>query len=352
MSGSNVTTRTPVAVLGATGLVGQRLVSLLAGHPWFELVEVAASTRSAGRPYAEAVSWQLPGPVPEPARSLEVLPADPRRVRAPLVFSALDAAAAAEVEHRFSADGRLVVSNARTHRMAPRVPLVVPEVNPDHLAALEEQRGSGGIVTNPNCSVIALVLPLAPIHERWGVRRMVVTTLQAASGAGYPGVPSLELVDNVVPEIPGEEEKIEREPRKILGAWEGGRFREAEVVVSAATHRVPVRDGHLLAVSIETDRPADPAEVAATLAGFRREGVTGVLPSAPDPPIVVTDAPGRPQPRLDREAGAGMAVTVGRIRPCPVLGLRLEALGHNTIRGAAGGTLLLAELLRSRGLLP
>jgi len=352
VNGHGGTTKTPVAVLGATGLVGQRLVALLSEHPWFELVEVAASARSAGRRYAEAVRWQLPGPVPVGAAGLDVLPVDPRRVRAPLVFSALDAAAAAEAEHRFAADGRLVVSNARTHRMAPRVPLVVPEVNPGHLAALEEQGGKGGIVTNPNCSVIALVLPLAPIHERWGVRRVLVTTLQAASGAGYPGVPSLDLVDNVVPEIPGEEEKIEHEPRKILGSLEGGRFREAELVVSAATHRVPVRDGHLLAVSVETVRPAEPADVAEALAGFRREGVTGELPTAPDPPILVTDVPGRPQPRLDRDAGRGMAITVGRVRPCPVLGIRFEALGHNTLRGAAGGTLLLAELLRARGLCP
>jgi len=351
VSGKGATTKVPVAVLGATGLVGQRLVALLARHPWFRLVEVAASSRSSGRPYGEAVRWQLPGPVPREAAELVVLPVDPRRVTASLVFSALDAAAAAEAEHRFAAAGRLVVSNARTHRMAPRVPLVIPEVNPEHLAILGE-RGGGGIVANPNCSVIALVLPLAPIHERWGVRRVIVTTLQAASGAGYPGVPSLDLVDNVVPEIPGEEEKIEREPRKILGTLEGGRFRDAELVVSAATHRVPVRDGHLLAVSVETARPAEPDEVAEVLAGFRREGVTGALPSAPDPPILVSREAGRPQPRLDRDAGGGMAVTVGRVRPCPVLGLRFEALGHNTLRGAAGGTLLLAELLRARGLCP
>ncbi|GAB4374878.1 MAG: aspartate-semialdehyde dehydrogenase [Acidobacteriota bacterium] len=346
----------PVAVLGATGLVGQRLVALLDGHPMFELAQVAASDRSAGRPYARAATWRLPVPVPERAASLEVLPCDPARIDAPVVLSALDASVAREIEAAFAAAGRIVVSNARSWRREPDVPLVVPEVNADHLALIERQREargwSGAIVTNPNCSVIGLVLALAPLHAEAGVRRVVATTLQAASGAGYPGVPALDLLDNVVPAIPGEEDKLQAEPPKILGTLAGSGVTPAPVTISAHTHRVPVQDGHLIAVSVETGRALAPERAAELMRAYRGEPQRLGLPTAPEAPIRVVEADDRPQPRLDREAGGGMAVTVGRIARCPVLGLRFELLAHNTLRGAAGGTLLLAELLAARGSLP
>jgi aspartate-semialdehyde dehydrogenase len=344
--------RTPVAVLGATGLVGQRLLAMLDGHPWFEVAEVVASERSAGRPYRDAARWRLPGPMPAGPAGLEVLPPDPERVRAPVVFSALDAGAADGIEPLFAADGRAVISNARSYRMAEDVPLVIPEVNPDHLELIEVQRRRRGwkgfIATNPNCSVIGLALALAPLHRAARLRRVVVTTLQAASGAGYPGVPALELLDNVVPEIGGEEDKLEREPGKILGVKAAEAIEPATLTISSHTHRVPVQDGHLIAVSLESEEPLDPGRAAQLLAGFRGVPQELGLPSAPATPILVTDAPSRPQPRLDRDAGGGMSCVVGRLRPCPVLGLRCEVLSHNTLRGAAGGTLLLAELLAAR----
>lgn len=348
--------RIPVAVLGATGLVGQRMVARLAGHPQFELVELAASDRSAGRLYAEAAPWRLPGEAPAEANRLIVKPCDPDAVQAPVVFSALDASVARQVEGAFAAAGRVVVSNARSYRMDADVPLVVPEANADHLALIDVQRSrrgwKGGIATNPNCSVIALTLALAPLHRAAGVRRIVVTTLQAASGAGYPGVASLDLIDNVIPEIGGEEDKLEHEPQKILGTLAGDHIDPAPLVVSSHTHRVPVQDGHLLAVSLETDTPLTPAEAAQILREFRGTPQELGLPSAPPHPVVVVDAPHRPQPRLDRDAGGGMSAVVGRIRPCPVLGLRFEVLGHNTVRGAAGGTLLIAEWLAATGRTP
>jgi aspartate-semialdehyde dehydrogenase len=348
--------RIPVAILGATGLVGQRLVVRLADHPWFELVAVAASGRSAGRPYAEAVEWKLPGAVPESVADLVVVNTDPGGVRAPLVLSALDASVAGEIEDAFAATGRAVVSNARNHRMAPDVPLVVPEINADHLALVAAQQarrgGEGFIVTNPNCSTIALVLALAPLHAAARVRRAVVSTMQASSGAGYPGVPSLDLIDNMIPYIGGEQDKVETEPRKILGSCDGARVEFAPVVVSAQVHRVPVLDGHMISVNLETEWTLTPDDACALLAAFRGEPQEKQLPSAPEQPIVVDMRKDRPQPRLDRDAGRGMAIVVGQVRPCPVLGLHLEVLGHNTERGAAGGTLLVAELLAGRGLVP
>lgn len=344
--------RVPVAVLGATGAVGQRLVTMLAGHPRFELVQVAASDRSAGRRYGEAVRWLLPGGPPPAVAGLTLLPCDPGAVGAPLVFSALDAPSAREVEPAFRAAGRTVVTNASALRMAPEVPLVVPEVNGGHLALLKAQRArwGGGVAANPNCSTIGLVLALEPLRRAFGVRRVAVTTLQALSGAGHPGVPSLDALDNVVPEIPGEEEKLETEPQKIFGALGEGGVAPDPVVLSAQCNRVPVRDGHTLSISVELGRPAAPEEAATALAGWRSPLADLGLPSAPEYPVVVAGGP-RPQPLLDREAACGMAVTVGRIRPCPLLGLRMVALVHNTVRGAAGGTLLVAELLEARGLL-
>ena len=348
--------RIPVAVLGATGLVGQRLVSSLVDHPWFELVEVAASERSAHRSYQEATNWRLPGGVPEALREMEVQPAHPARVSAPLVFSALDAKVAFDLESAFAHAGRGVVSNARSFRMEEDVPLVVPEVNADHLDLIETQRArrgwSGFIVTNPNCSTIGLALALAPLHRAAKVRRVVVTTMQAASGAGYPGVPALDLIDNVIPEIAGEEDKMARESPKILGRLHAGSVEECVLSVSAHTHRVGVQDGHLLSVSVETVETLTPERAREHFRDFRGEPQERALPSAPRIPIHVLDAPHRPQPRLDRDREKGMAISVGRIGECPVLGIRFEALSHNTLRGAAGGTLLIAELLVARGWRP
>lgn len=348
--------RLPVAVLGATGIVGQRLVQMLEAHPWFELAEVAASDRSAGRSYGEGVRWRLPGEIPSAAAALTLLPAGPERVAAPLVFSALDAAAAEEIEPAFARAGRAVISNARNRRMDPDVPLVVPEANPDHLALVEAQRrrwGSRGFIAcNPNCSVIGLVLALAPLARSARLERIVVTTLQASSGAGYPGVPSLDLIDNVIPFIDDEEPKIESEPTKILGKLNGHRIELLDVAVAAQVHRVPVTDGHLLAVSVQSSPRIGPDRAIELMARFRGEPQELGMPSAPAAPIVILAGEDRPQPRLDRGAGEGMSVVVGRVRPCPVLGLRFSVLSHNTIRGAAGGTLLLGELIRARGLVP
>ncbi len=349
-------TRLPVAVLGATGVVGQRLVQMLDAHPWFQLAEVAASDRSTGRPYGEAVNWRVSSAAPAAAAELTVKPADPGAVEATLVFSALDAAAAEEIEPAFARAGRAVISNARNRRMDPDVPLIVPEANADHLALIEAQRrrwgGRGFVVCNPNCSVIGLALALAPLARAARLEKIVVTTLQAASGAGYPGVPSLDLIDNVVPWIHDEEPKIETEPGKIFGKLAGNRVEVLDVAVAAQVHRVPVSDGHMLAVSLQTSPRIGPERAAELMARFRGAPQELGLPSAPDPPIVVLGADDRPQPRLDRMTGAGMAAVVGRIRPCPVLGLRMEVLSHNTIRGAAGGTLLIGELVRSQDLVP
>lgn len=347
------TERIPVGVLGATGTVGQRFVQLLARHPWFEVVELAASDRSAGRLYAEACVWRLPGTPPPEAARLNVTSCEgPFRSR--LLFSGLDVSAAGELETTLATRGHAVVSNARNHRMDPAVPLLIPEVNPDHLEAVAAQGRNGGgyIVTNPNCSVVGLAMALAPLQRAFGIDAVVVATLQALSGAGHPGVASLDIADNVIPYIgAGEEEKIESEPLKILGRFAAGRFAPAEFPISAAVHRVAVSDGHTQAVFVRLQRPADPSAAAEVLASFRGEPQERRLPSAPERPIHVLTEADRPQPRLDRDREGGMAVSVGRIRADPVLGLKLELLVHNTIRGAAGAAVLNAELLRARGLL-
>jgi len=343
-------TRAPVAVLGATGSVGQRFVALLADHPWFEPAYVTASPRSVGRRYGEVVDWVLDRPIPPEVGDLEVLPTEPGP-DCPLVFSALDAEVAADAETAFAAAGCVVVSNARSHRMDPHVPLVVPEVNPDHLELARGQRfGRGAILTNPNCSTIGLVLALAPLEAAFGIDSVLVTTMQALSGAGLPGVPSLRSVDNLVPHIAGEEAKLETEPLKILGRLGDDGIRPPAITVSAQCNRVPVLDGHTLSVSVATQRAATPAEAVAAWTSFEGEPQRLELPSAPRPPILVAADADRPQARLDRDAGGGMAITVGQVRPCPVLGLRFVTLSHNTVRGAAGGSILLAELAVARGL--
>jgi aspartate-semialdehyde dehydrogenase len=345
-----------VAVLGATGSVGQRFVQLLADHPWFELRALAASDRNAGRSYGEAVRWVQDAPLPPGVGKIELIAAHaPDTLRSELgvdiAFSALDAAVAGPIEAAFREAGCLVVTNAAPHRMDADVPLVVPEVNPGHLDLLVGRIARGAIVANPNCSTIGLVLALAPLARAFGVRRAHVVTLQALSGAGVPGVASMEILDNVVPFIAGEEEKLASETRKILGELEGRRLTPAEVVVSAQCNRVPVLDGHTECVSVELGTEVTGEEILAAWSEFRSEPQERSLPSAPERPVVYLDDPAAPQPRKHRDLGSGMTCSIGRLSPCPVLGWKFVCLSHNTLRGAAGGALLTAELAVARGLL-
>jgi aspartate-semialdehyde dehydrogenase len=345
--------RMEVGVLGATGMVGQQFISQLAGHPWFELTWLAASERSEGKRYADAAPWRLDTPMPDGMTERAVEPATPG-VGPRLVFSALDAGVAGELERAFAEAGHVVVSNARNHRMDPTVPLLVPEVNAEHLALLRAQAklrgGQGAIVTNPNCSTVVLTLALAPLRQ-FGLRSCLVTTMQAVSGAGYPGVASLDILGNVIPFISGEEEKIETEARKILGALAGETVEPHPVRVSAHTNRVPVVDGHTETVSVALEGKPSFADHRAAFAGFAGAPQRLGLPSAPERPILYLDQPNRPQPRFDAGRGRGMTVSVGRLRPCSVLDWKFVALGHNTVRGAAGAAVLNAELMRAEGLL-
>ncbi len=340
-----------VAVLGATGLVGQRLVLMLAGHPWFEVRALAASDNSVGKRYADAVKWHLGSDMPAYAREMIVQPCDPK-FDAPLIFSALPSDVAGEIEERFAGAGCLVSSNASNHRMDANVPLVIPEVNADHLELVRAQRAqrksAGAIVCNPNCSTIHLTLALKPLADKFGLRRVVVTTMQALSGAGYPGTASLDILDNVLPFIGGEEEKLESEPLKILGKIQGSTTASADFKISAACNRVATSDGHMETASIEFIEKAPLDAVRRALAEFCAEPQALKLPTAPAHPIIVREEVDRPQPRLDRDAEGGMATIVGRLRECSVLDYKFVLLGHNTIRGAAGGTLLNAELLYAK----
>ncbi len=342
-----------VGIAGATGLVGQRLVARLAEHPWFRLVALGASERSSGSAYGEATRWMLSGPIPAAAAKLVVSGCTPADFAAcDLVLSALDTGVAAEVEPALAREGFAVVSNSSALRMDPGVPLLVPEVNGDSIVRIASRAADGFVVTNPNCSVTGLALALAPLHRAFGVRRVIVSTMQAVSGAGLSGPRAIDLLDNVIPYIAGEEDKIEIELGKILGAATAERFVPADIVVSAHCHRVPTLDGHLEAVSVELDRPPTPEAAMAALSAFRGD-VEGLdLPSAPSPPIVVRREPDRPQTRLDRDCGGGMTAVVGRVRACPVLTLRFVVLSHNMVRGAAGGAVLNAELLAAKDLLP
>jgi aspartate-semialdehyde dehydrogenase len=347
-----MTAKIPVSVLGATGTVGQKFVRLLADHPWFEVAAVAASSASAGRPYGEVVRWRENIALPDQIARLRVEPCEPP-LQGPIVFSALDADVAGPIEQAFARNGAYVVTNTRNHRMDEDVPLLIPEANADHLSLIDRQREvrgwSGAILANPNCSTAALTLALAPLHQAFEVERLFVSTMQAVSGAGYPGVASLDIVGNVIPYIGGEEEKIERESRKILGTLAGGRVKPAEFAVSAHTNRVAVLDGHLETISVGFRRRVTPEEAISTLQEFRPPPCVAELPSSPMPPIEVDGRLDRPQPRLDLDRGRGMSVTVGRVRPCAVLDLRLVILGHNTIRGAAGQAVQIAELLVADG---
>jgi aspartate-semialdehyde dehydrogenase len=342
-------------VLGATGVVGQRLVQLLAGHPWFELTEVAASERSSGKTYAEAVRWHLDTPIPDAARGLVVKGLD-LTLDCDFVFSALDSSVAGAAEEDFARAGYPVVSNSRNHRMDPDVPLLIPEVNAAHLDAIplqQKNRGYDGgfIVTNPNCSTAGLVLVLKPLADAFGLEKIFVVTLQAISGAGYPGVPSMDIQGNVVPFISGEEEKMEAEPQKLLGKWDGARFVDAGLGLSAHCNRVAVVDGHLECVSVGLKKIASLDEVREALRHFEVDAELASLPTALRNPVVVLDEENRPQPRRDVNAGHGMAAVVGRVRECPLLDVKLTLLSHNLVRGAAGAALLNAELLAARGFL-
>jgi aspartate-semialdehyde dehydrogenase len=342
----------PVSILGATGTVGQKFVRLLADHPWFEIAAVAASEASAGRRYGDVVRWRETTPLPDPVAALTVARAEPP-LPGRIAFSAIEAELAGQIEQGFARAGMFVVTNTKTHRMEPDVPLLVPEVNADHLEALSgQQRGrgwSGGIVANPNCSTAGLVLAMAPLHRAFGVEKLFVATMQAVSGAGYPGVPSLEALGNVIPYIAGEEEKVEAETSKILGTVSGTEFRPAGITTSVHTNRVPVVDGHLEVVSVGLRRKATPEEAIVVLEAFRGPPEVAALPSSPARPVEVDRRPDRPQSRLDLDRGNGMTVTVGRVRRCNLLDLRLALLSHNTIRGAAGAAIQNAELLVKRG---
>ncbi|MBI3130107.1 MAG: aspartate-semialdehyde dehydrogenase [Acidobacteria bacterium] len=345
--------RIPVTILGATGVVGQRFVQRLAQHPQFRIQHLAASERSAGRAYADACSWRIEGEAYGGLGDRVLVAGGPDTAFSPVVFSALDSAPAAELEPAFARAGALVFSNASAFRMEADVPLLVPEVNPEHLALLavqRERRGwTGGILCNPNCTATVLVMALAPLQAAFGIEAVMMTSLQAISGAGYPGVASLDILGNVVPFIRNEEEKVEEETPKLLGLLEGGRVRSAPLVISALCHRVPVVDGHTEAVSVRLRGNPSVAQVREALAAWKPLPQALGLPTAPVVPIRLHTAEDRPQVRRDVEQDGGMSVHVGRIRACPLLGIKFSLLGHNTHRGAAGGSLLNAELALHQG---
>ena len=348
-------TKYPIGILGATGMVGQRFIQLLEDHPWFEITWLAASDRSSGKAYGEAAKWRLDTPLPERNARMTVSPAEPEGAPK-IIFAALDAAIAREMEPKFANAGCAVVSNSSAYRMAPNVPLVIPEINADHLHLIEEQpsrRETGGyMVTNPNCSTIGLVMALKPIEERFGIEQIIVTTMQAISGAGYPGVPSMDILGNVIPYIGSEEEKMEAETLKLLGRLEGNHVTPLAAKISAHCNRVAVEDGHTESVSIKLGnklgRAVTQEDLLAAWAEFKPLAGRH-LPMAPEQPVEFAPQQDRPQPRLDRNRGRGMAVTVGRLRPCNVLDWKFTVLSHNTIRGAAGAAILNAELLRVEG---
>ncbi|PYP85967.1 MAG: aspartate-semialdehyde dehydrogenase [Candidatus Angelobacter sp. Gp1-AA117] len=344
----------PVGILGATGTVGQRFIQILEQHPWFEVAWLAASDRSAGKPYAQAAKWNLNTPLPKNIASMTVNAAVPDGAPK-LIFAALDSTAAKEIEPKFAAAGCAVVSNSSSFRMQEDVPLVIPEVNSDHVALLKTQKwykdNGGFIVTNPNCSAIGLVMALAPLHHRFELEKIFVATMQAISGAGYPGVPSLDILGNVIPYIAGEEEKMEAESRKLLGSLNGANVIPAQITLSAHCNRVAVEDGHTESVSIKLNKPAQAEEIIHAWNEFRCLPQKLKLPNAPEQPVIYDAAPDRPQPRLDRDRGNGMSAVVGRLRKCNLFDWKFTVLSHNTIRGAAGAAVLNGELLKAQGYL-
>lgn len=330
-------------------MVGQRFIQLLVDHPFFELVDLCASERSAGKSYGEAAKWVLDAQIPEEVADIEVKNIEPKNVDADIVFSALPKAVAKDVEPRFAEAGFIVASNASAYRMEEDIPLLIPEVNPEHLDLIEVQKRNrgwdGAIITNPNCTTIMGVLPLKPIYDNFGLKRVFITSMQALSGAGYAGVVSMAILDNVIPFIKGEEEKVESEGLKILGKLEGDKIRPANFNVSASCNRVNVLDGHTESIFIEVEEKCDVEEIKEALKNFRGLPQELGLPTAPENPIIVREEEDRPQPRLDRAVQKGMSVTVGRIREDPILDFKFTSMGHNTIRGAAGASVLNAELL-------
>jgi aspartate-semialdehyde dehydrogenase len=341
-----------VGVLGATGMVGQHFVKFLRNHPWFDLTWVGASDRSAGKRYSEATSWRLEGDLPANIAGLQVQACKPGNAPR-IVFSAMDASVATEIEQAFAAAGHVVVSNSRNHRMEADVPLLVPEINYEHLRAITKQQQSRGwkgfIVTNPNCSTIVMTLGLAPLKP-FGIRKIMASTLQAISGAGYPGVASMDIIANVIPFIGGEEPKMETETQKILGEYAEGEFRPLNAKVSAHCNRVPVVDGHMVCISVELDQKVGLDTIRRAFNEYTSLPQKHNLPSAPKQPVVYLEAADRPQPRRDIDRGSGMTVTVGRLRECPVFDYKFIACGHNTIRGAAGAAVLNAELMLAEGI--
>ncbi len=344
----------PVGILGATGIVGQRFIQMLERHPWFEVTWLAASDRSEGRPYGEAARWRLKTPIPANVAKMTVAPAKPEGAPK-IIFAALDSSIAREMEPQFANAGHAVVSNSSALRMQSDVPLVIPEVNGDHIPLIESQpsrKKSGGfVVTNPNCSAIGLVLALAPIHRAFTLDAVTAVTMQAVSGAGYPGVPSLDILGNVIPYISNEEEKMEEETQKLLGTLNGSKVDPAPFAMSAQCNRVAVEDGHTESIAIRLKKKATAAEIVAAWNNFRPEPQQLDLPSAPAQPVVYLTGTDRPQPRFDVDLGAGMSTAVGRLRKCNVLDWKFTILSHNTIRGAAGAALLNAELLKVKGYL-
>ena len=339
----------PVGILGATGSVGQRFIQLLEGHPFFEVTELAASDQSAGKPYAEAVAgrWKLSAGIPNYAKNLVVEPCRPL-LGCKVVFSGLDSSVAGEIEYEFADAGYVVISNSKNHRMDGYVPLLSAEVNPEHLEMLKFQKTKGKIVTNSNCTIMGVTIALKAL-ERFGVQQVMLFSMQALSGAGYPGVPSMDIVDNVIPFINGEEHKAETEPLKMLGTLKNGKVDFANIKISAQCSRVAVSDGHTVCLSIKFKKKPGLEELKMALSSFRGEPQRLKLPLAPDPLIIVREEEDRPQPRLDRNEGKGMAVVVGRIRPCAIFDYKMAVLSHNTIRGAAGAAILNAELMFKKG---
>ncbi len=344
----------PIGILGATGVVGQRFIQMLEHHPWFEVAWLAASDRSEGKVYGEAARWRLKTPIPPTVAGMTVSPATPEGAPK-IIFAALDASIAAELEPRFAEAGCAVVSNSSALRMQLDVPLVIPEVNAGHIKLIDVQswrKKSGGyVVTNPNCSAIGLVLALAPLHAKFGLETVMAVTMQAVSGAGYPGVASLDILGNVIPFIRNEEEKMEEETRKLLGRLNGSKIVPGAFAMSAQCNRVAVEDGHTESVSIRLKKKANPQEIIAAWNNFSAEPQELKLPSAPERPVIYLDAADRPQPRFDVDMGGGMTTAVGRLRPCGVLDWKFTVLSHNTIRGAAGAAVLNAELLKAKGYL-
>jgi|YNPBryunderm2012_1023409.scaffolds.fasta_scaffold01273_2 aspartate-semialdehyde dehydrogenase len=342
-----------VGVLGATGMVGQNFIKFLQGHPWFQITWLGASDRSVGKRYAEVTAWRLSGEMPEAVRDLMVEECRPGNAPR-LLFSAMDASVATEIERAFAEAGHFVVSNSRNHRMEPDVPLLIPEINPDHLKLAPVQRARRGwrglIVTNPNCTTVVLTMALAPLKP-FGIQRVIMTSMQAISGAGYPGVPGMDVNANIIPFISGEEDKVETEPLKILGRFTGETIEPLTARISAHCNRVPVVDGHTEAISVELESKPSREELIEAFRSFRGLPQQRGLPSAPPRPVIYMEQPDRPQPRRDVERERGMSVFVGRLRPCPVLDCKFVALGHNTVRGAAGAAVLNAELMYSEGLL-